>query len=107
LCKLKSCDVNLPNGLATGAFANAIKSRRVKETRDTTHSRAENKWVFRACPNDLYSSKVIADFGVNTLKLKKWAIVHATDAFGQGGAMALTEALQALGVTPVLDQLHQ
>ena len=46
----------------------------------------------------------IADFGVNTLKLKKWAIVHATDAFGQGGAKALTEALQALGVTPILDQ---
>jgi branched-chain amino acid transport system substrate-binding protein len=60
--------------------------------------------VFRARPNDLYSSRVIADFGVNTLKLKKWAIVHATDAFGQGGAKALTETLQALGVTPVLDQ---
>jgi len=71
---------------------------------DPSLTRVNNKWVFRARPNDLYSSKVIADFGVNTLKLKKWAIVHATDAFGQGGAKALTEALQALGVTPVLDQ---
>jgi len=71
---------------------------------DPSLTRINNKWVFRARPNDLYSSKVIADFGVNTLKLKKWAIVHATDAFGQGGAKALTEALQALGVTPVLVQ---
>lgn len=71
---------------------------------DPSLTRVNNKWVFRARPNDLYSSKVIADFGVNTLKLKKWAIVHATDAFGQGGAKALTDALQALGVTPILDQ---
>ena len=71
---------------------------------DPSLTRVNNKWVFRARPNDLYSSKVIADFGVNTLKLKKWAIVHATDAFGQGGAKALTESLQAMGVTPVLDQ---
>jgi branched-chain amino acid transport system substrate-binding protein len=71
---------------------------------DPSLTRINNKWVFRARPNDLYSSKVIADFGVNTLKLKKWAIVHATDAFGQGGAKALTEALQALGANPILDQ---
>jgi branched-chain amino acid transport system substrate-binding protein len=71
---------------------------------DPSLTRINNKWVFRARPNDLYSSKVIADFGVNTLKLKKWAIVHATDAFGQGGAKALTEELQALGAAPILDQ---
>jgi branched-chain amino acid transport system substrate-binding protein len=71
---------------------------------DPSLTRVNNRWVFRARPNDLYSSKVIADFGVNTLKLKKWAIIHATDAFGQGGAKALTEALQALGVNPILDQ---
>ena len=71
---------------------------------DPSLTRINNKWVFRARPNDLYSSKVIANFGVNTLKLKKWAIVHATDAFGQGGAKALTEELQALGAAPILDQ---
>ena len=52
---------------------------------DPSLTHVNNKWVFRARPNDLYSSKVIADFGVNTLKKKKWAIVHSTDAFGQGG----------------------
>jgi branched-chain amino acid transport system substrate-binding protein len=67
-----------------------------------THS--NNPWIFRARPNDGYSAKVIADFGVNTLKLKKWAIVHSTDAFGNGGKNNLTESLKALGVTPVTVQ---
>ena len=71
---------------------------------DPSLTHIDNKWVFRARPNDLFSSKVIADFGVNTLKLRKWAIVHATDAFGNGGAKALTEELQKIGITPVLDQ---
>jgi branched-chain amino acid transport system substrate-binding protein len=71
---------------------------------DPSLTRINNKWVFRGRPNDLYSSKVIADFGVNALKLKKWAIVHATDAFGNGGAKALTDELQKFGITPVLDQ---
>jgi branched-chain amino acid transport system substrate-binding protein len=71
---------------------------------DPSLTHVNNRWVFRARPNDLYSSKVIADFGVNTLKLKKWAIIHATDAFGQGGAKALTDALAPLGVVPVLTQ---
>ncbi len=67
-----------------------------------THT--NNPWIFRARPNDGYSAKVIADYGVNTLKLKKWAIVHSTDAFGNGGKNNLVEALKALGVTPVLVQ---
>lgn len=71
---------------------------------DTSLTHVNNRWVFRARPNDSYSSRVIADFGANTLKLKKWAIVHSTDAFGSGGAKALTAALAAQGITPVLDQ---
>jgi branched-chain amino acid transport system substrate-binding protein len=71
---------------------------------DVSLTHVNNRWVFRARPNDGYSSRVIADFGVNSLKLKKWAIVHATDAFGSGGARALTDALKAHGVVPVLTQ---
>ncbi len=67
-------------------------------------TRVNNRWVFRVRPNDSYSSRVMADFGVNTLKYRKWAIVHSTDAFGTGGRNALTEALKALGVEPLLAQ---
>jgi branched-chain amino acid transport system substrate-binding protein len=71
---------------------------------DPSLTKVNNRWVFRARPNDSYSSKVIADFGVNTLKKQKWAIIHSTDAFGSGGMNALVSALKAFGVTPVLIQ---
>jgi branched-chain amino acid transport system substrate-binding protein len=71
---------------------------------DPSLTKVNNRWLFRCRPSDLYSSRVIADFGVNKLKLKKWVIVHSTDAFGAGGAKALTEALKGYGVEPVLMQ---
>jgi branched-chain amino acid transport system substrate-binding protein len=69
---------------------------------DLTHM--GNPWLFRFRPNDSYSGRVIADFGVNTLGKKKWAIVHSTDAFGTAGGKALSDALSKLGAPPVLDQ---
>ena len=54
-----------------------------------------NPWLFRCRPNDSYSGRVIADYGVNTLGKKKWAIVHSTDAFGTAGGKALAEALKS------------
>jgi branched-chain amino acid transport system substrate-binding protein len=63
-----------------------------------------NKWLFRCRPNDSFSGRVIADFGVNTLQKKNWAVVHSTDAFGTGGKGAMTDALGAMKITPVLVQ---
>lgn len=71
---------------------------------DPSLTRVNNRWVFRCRPNDLYSSKAIADYGVNGLGLRKWAIVHSTDAFGNGGMAALSAELKKLGVEPVLVQ---
>jgi branched-chain amino acid transport system substrate-binding protein len=63
-----------------------------------------NPWLFRCRPNDIYSARVIADYGVNTLGKKKWAIVHSTDAFGTNGMKNLVEVLKPAGVEPVLIQ---
>jgi branched-chain amino acid transport system substrate-binding protein len=63
-----------------------------------------NPWLFRFRPNDSYSARVIADFGVNTLGKKKWAVVHATDAFGTAGMTSLVASLKSMGVEPVLVQ---
>jgi branched-chain amino acid transport system substrate-binding protein len=59
----------------------------------------DNQWLFRFRPNDSYSGRVIAEFGVNTLGKKKWAVLHSTDAFGTAGGNALTGALEKLGCT--------
>src|ERR1700732_4402075 len=69
---------------------------------DLTHM--GNQWLFRFRPNDSYSGRVIAAYGVNTLGKKKGAIVHSTDAFGTAGGKALADALGKLGAPPVLDQ---
>jgi branched-chain amino acid transport system substrate-binding protein len=63
-----------------------------------------NQWLFRFRPNDSYSGRVIAEYGVSTLGKKKWAVLHSTDAFGTAGGKALTAALEKLGAPVALDQ---
>jgi branched-chain amino acid transport system substrate-binding protein len=63
-----------------------------------------NPWLFRCRPNDIYSSRVIAGYGVDTLGKKKWAIIHSTDAFGSNGMKNLAEVLKRTGIEPVLIQ---
>jgi branched-chain amino acid transport system substrate-binding protein len=63
-----------------------------------------NQWLFRFRPNDSYSGRVIAEYGVSTLGKKKWAILHSTDAFGTAGGKALSAALEKLDCPAVLDQ---
>ena len=67
-----------------------------------THSGSE--WVFRFRPHDGMSAKVIAKFTFEDLKLKKIAIIHASDAFGNGGRDMLVAAYKEFGITPVMIQ---
>jgi len=71
---------------------------------DPSLTRVNNPWIFRIRPNDLFSSKVMAEYAVKNLKGSKVAIVHSTDTFGSGGKNALVEALKAHGIEPVLIQ---
>ena len=71
---------------------------------DPTLTHMSNQWLFRCRPNDSYSGRVLADFGMNTIGKKKWAIVHSTDAFGTAGGKALAEAITKGGGTIALDQ---
>ena len=40
---------------------------------DPALTKLGNPWLFRCRPNDCYSGRVIAEFGVNELGKKKWA----------------------------------
>jgi branched-chain amino acid transport system substrate-binding protein len=71
---------------------------------DPTLTHLGNPWYFRTRPNDGYSARVMAEYGVNTLLKKKWAIIYSTDAFGTGGKDSLTASLKNMGITPVLVQ---
>jgi len=67
-----------------------------------THSGSQ--WVFRFRPHDGMSAKVIAKLIVEDLKQKKVAIVHSSDAFGNGGRDLVTPALKELGAEIVFTQ---
>ncbi len=71
---------------------------------DPTLTHMGNPWYFRFRPNDTYSARVMAEYGVKTLGKKKWAIVHSTDAFGTAGMKNLAAALKSMGIEPVLIQ---
>jgi branched-chain amino acid transport system substrate-binding protein len=71
---------------------------------DPALTRTGNPWFFRCRPNDVYSARVIADYGAKVLGKRKWAIVHSTDAFGTSGMKNLVESLKGMGIEPVLVQ---
>jgi branched-chain amino acid transport system substrate-binding protein len=71
---------------------------------DPTLTKMGNPWLFRFRPNDSYSGRVIASYGVETLGKKNWAIVHSTDAFGTSGFKALSAALDKIGAKVLTDQ---
>ena len=69
---------------------------------DPTLTKSGNRWLFRFRPNDTYTARAMAAFGLDKLGKKKWAIVHATDAFGSTAKTLFTDALKARGITPVM-----
>jgi len=71
---------------------------------DPTLTKMGNRWLIRFRPNDTYSGRVIASYGVATLGKKNWALVHSTDAFGMSGSKLLSAALDKLGAKIVTDQ---
>jgi branched-chain amino acid transport system substrate-binding protein len=69
---------------------------------DPTLTTSGNPWFFRFRPNDTYTARAMAEFGGEKLGKHKWAIVHATDAFGNNAKSLFVDALKARGITPVL-----
>jgi branched-chain amino acid transport system substrate-binding protein len=71
---------------------------------DPALTKMGNHWMIRFRPNDSYSGRVIASYGVETLGKKNWALVHSTDAFGTSGNKLLAGALDKLGAKVANDQ---
>ncbi len=63
-----------------------------------------NPWFIRFRPNDTYSARVIASYGIETLGKKNWALVHSTDAFGTSANNLLAAAIAKLGAKVAIDQ---
>jgi branched-chain amino acid transport system substrate-binding protein len=63
-----------------------------------------NPWLFRCRAHDGYSARVMAEFGINELGKRTWAVVHSTDAFGSAAVKRLIDILDKLGTKPALVQ---
>ena len=71
---------------------------------DPALTKMGDPWMVRFRPNDTYSGRVIASYGIETLGKKNWALVHSTDAFGTSGNNLLAAAIQKLGGKVAIDQ---
>jgi len=57
-----------------------------------------NKWIFRVAISDRHHAAIVPPFLAGALKVKKAAIIHVNDDFGQGGSKLLQEAAAKAGV---------
>jgi branched-chain amino acid transport system substrate-binding protein len=71
---------------------------------DPALTKMGNPWMIRFRPNDSYSGRVIASYGIETLGKTNWALVHSTDAFGTSGNNLLAAAISKLGGKVAIDQ---
>ena len=71
---------------------------------DPALTKLGNPWMIRFRPNDTYSARVIAAYGIETLGKKNWALVHSTDAFGTSGNKLLAAAIDKAGAKVATDQ---
>lgn len=65
-----------------------------------------NKWVFRTPPSDKVSVAKVLDYLTGTLKVKKIAILHDSNAFGTSGATEISAKGPGLGLTIVATEKY-
>lgn len=62
----------------------------------------DNPWVVRVRENDALTAAIISEAIVETAGLTKIGVIHMSEQYGVGGMEAMTAALQAKGITPVV-----
>lgn len=65
-----------------------------------------NPWMFRIRPSDNTIARAMVQFGIESLGATKPGIAYIQNDYGQGGALALEEILNEIGVPPVAKESH-
>ena len=58
-----------------------------------------NRWVFRVCPTDDDAARALAHFAIDSLHLRRVAVVYRNDLFGRGFTRTIAPELNANNVT--------
>lgn len=69
-------------------------------------SELNNPWVVRVRESDTLTAEILANYIVDTAKLKKIGIIYMSEQYGTGGKDNMVAALQKKGITPVSIQAH-
>jgi len=58
-----------------------------------------NRWVFRVCPTDDDAARALAHFAIDSLHLRRVAVVYRNDLFGRGFTRTIAPELSRSNVT--------
>lgn len=64
------------------------------------------KWIFRTAHNETYVFKKAIDYLTQTVKVKNLAILHDSNAYGQGGADEIKRIADAMGLPIVATEKY-
>ena len=85
-------------------FAQA-KIPQITAGEDPTITTQGSKYVFRDDASSTVFNKILVNFVVKKLGIKRIAVITNTDGFGQGNRTTFDADLKAQGLTPVADQV--
>lgn len=69
-------------------------------------TKTDYKWIFRTAHNETYVFEKAIDYFSSTLKVKKLAILHDSNAYGQGGADTIKQIAPGKGMTIVATEKY-
>jgi branched-chain amino acid transport system substrate-binding protein len=54
-----------------------------------------SRWLFRVCPSDVQSSRAVANFVLDSLRVTRAAIIYRNDSYGKDWANSFSESFRA------------
>ena len=78
-----------PSTLAMKPETAKVKVPHIAMSAGIAVTTAPNEWIFRTAQSDAIAVQKVIDYLSKTLKVKKFAILHDSNAFGQSGATEL------------------
>lgn len=91
--------------LATVPVFAQAKVPQITAGEDPKLTQQGSAYVFRDDASSGVFNQTLADYVVNTLGLKRIALITNTDSFGQGNLSTMKADLKALGITPVASEV--
>ncbi len=98
---------NTPCSLAIKEVVNQAKIPMMCPSAGNVITDVDNTWVFRTAPKDAVAVKTLLEYIKSEGSIKKVAILHDSNAFGQSGADQIKKDAPAYGLTVVAVEKYE